>query len=58
MEKPENREYYAPMLEEEAEFVREQTEKQQQAEAEAEAAAGGSSSAEAEQSGASQKPDR
>jgi hypothetical protein len=33
MEQPEHREYYAPMLEEEAEFVREQTARQQEAEA-------------------------
>lgn len=36
MEKPENRDYYAPMLEEEAEYVREQSAKH---EAEARAAA-------------------
>jgi hypothetical protein len=33
MEQPEHREYYAPMLEEEAEYVREQTALQQEAEA-------------------------
>ena len=53
MERPENRAYYAPMLEEEAEFVREQTEKQQQLEADAAAA-----EVQAERADGRAKPDR